>query len=46
MKPFHTIAIGMAVGNILLGIQHADATRVSTFAVLLCLLVATRGWCE
>lgn len=46
MKALNTFAIGMAVGNIALGIQHGDAGRVSLFCILLFGLVFTRRWCE
>lgn len=44
MKAFHTFAIGMAVGNIAIGIHNGDAGRVSTFCVLFFCLIFTRRW--
>lgn len=46
MKSLNTFALGMAVGNIALGLMNNDANRVSLFFVMLVGLLITRRWCE
>ena len=42
MRTFHTIAIGMAIANIALGVQYGDVGRIVTFCALLVGLLVTR----
>ena len=46
MKTFHTVAIGLAIANIAIGIQTGGMGRILTFCVLLLGLIFTRRWLD
>lgn len=46
MKTFHTVAIGLGIANIAIGIQAGDIGRIFTFCVLLLGLIFTRRWLD